>query len=110
MFRLLRIGCNIDFFKFTPHNNFSECTIEKTSLFSVYLFLYCLQSHGIEVATGGIQSKKVLLKMSQTSQENTCAEVSFLESCRPQVSETSAKFFSVKFDKCLRTPFYTDHP
>ena len=31
-----------------------------------------------EAATGGVLDKKVLLEISQNSQENTCARVSFL--------------------------------
>ena len=43
--------------------------------------------------------KNVFLKISQNSQENTCARVSFLTSCRPQstiVIEGFATFFFFK--------------
>ena len=35
-----------------------------------------------EAATRGVLSKKVLLEISQNSQENTCARVSFLYNCK----------------------------
>ena len=37
-----------------------------------------LDQHQIEAATGGVLQEIVLLKISQNSQENTCASVSFL--------------------------------
>ena len=54
-----------------------------------------------EAATGGVLWEKVLLEISQNSQENTCPRVSFL----------------MKFDRCfpvdlakfLMTPFLTEH-
>ena len=45
--------------------------------------------------------KKVFLEISQNSQENTCARVSFLTSCRPEA-------FFCEFLKILRTPFFLE--
>ena len=36
------------------------------------------QEKRTEAVTGGVSIKKVFLKVSQNSQENTCARVSFL--------------------------------
>ena len=54
--------------------------------------------------------KKVFLEISQNSQENTCARVSFLKICRPEAcnfikNEALAQMFSCNFVKFLRTPF-----
>ena len=37
-----------------------------------------------EAASRGVLFKEVFLEISQNSQENTCARVSFLINCRPQ--------------------------
>ena len=42
------------------------------------LFLEGLPLRKTEAATRGVQSKKVLLKITQNSQENSCTKVSFL--------------------------------
>ena len=54
--------------------------------------------------------KKVFLEISQNSQKNTCARVSFLISCRPEACNFIWKrlwhrCFPVNFTKFLRTPF-----
>ena len=56
----------------------------------------------IEAATGGALCKKVFVKNSQNSQENTCAKVSFLiklkaSACNFIKKETLAKVFSCEF-------------
>ena len=48
--------------------------------------------------------KKVLLKISENSQENTCARASFLLSCRPQTcnfikKEALAQVFYCEFSE-----------
>ena len=61
--------------------------------------------------------KKVLLEISQNSQENTRGIVSFLLKLqalglRPATllkRETLAQVFPVNFAKFLRTPFFTEH-
>ena len=56
-----------------------------------------------EAATRGVLCKKVFLEISQNSQENTSARVSFFkQSCRPQFcnfikKETLAQMFSCEF-------------
>ena len=47
--------------------------------------------------------EKVFLEISQKSQENTCARVSFLK------KRLKHRYFSVNFAKLLRTPFFTEH-
>ena len=54
-----------------------------------------------EAATGGVLQKNVFLEISQNSQENTCAKVSFLtklkafsEHLRTTASKVSSKFRS----------------
>ena len=59
--------------------------------------------------------KKVILKISQNSQENTCARVSFFNkvaSLRPATllkKRLWHRCFPVNFAKSLRTPFLTEH-
>ena len=60
---------------------------------------------GTEAATGGVLQKKVSLKISQNSQENTCARVSFLRSATLLKKRLWHRLFPVNFAKFLRTPF-----
>ena len=58
--------------------------------------------------------KKVFLEISQTSQENTCARVSFLIKWQAAPATLLKnrpwhRCFSVNFAKFLRTPFFTEH-
>ena len=57
-----------------------------------------------EAATRVVLYKKVFFEISQQSQKNTCARVSFLLKKR-----LWRKCFSVNFVKFLRKPFYTEH-
>ena len=50
--------------------------------------------------------KKVFLKISQNSQETTCARVS---ACSFIKNETLAHKFSYEFCEILRTPIFTEH-
>ena len=52
-----------------------------------------------EAATRGVLCKRVFLKISQNSQENTCARVSFLK------KRLWHRCFPVNFVKFLRAPF-----
>ena len=59
--------------------------------------------------------KKVFLKISQNSQENACARVSFLISSRPEAcnfikKETLTQVFPGNFAKFLRTALAIEHP
>ena len=56
----------------------------------------------LEAATGGILLKKVFLEISQNSQENTSARVSFLIKLQKRLCN---RYFPVNFAKLLRTPF-----
>ena len=51
-----------------------------------------------EAATGGVLYKKLFLEISQNSQENTCARVSFL-----------IKMFSCEFCEISKSTFFTEH-
>ena len=56
--------------------------------------------------------KKVLLKISENSQENTCPRASFLLSCRPQTSnfikkEALAQIFYCEFSEIFETLYRT---
>ena len=58
--------------------------------------------------------KKVFLEISQNSQENTCARVSFLIKLQARPSTLLKKrlwhrCFPVNFENFLRTPFFTEH-
>ena len=58
--------------------------------------------------------KKLLLKISQNSQENTCAVVSFLimlqvEACSFIKKETLAHVCSSEFCEISKTTFFTKH-
>ena len=59
--------------------------------------------------------KKVLLKISQNSQENTCARVSFLiklqaEACNFIKKETLAQVFSCEFCEIFKNTFFRRTP
>ena len=51
-------------------------------------------------------AKRMLIEISQNSQESTCARVSFL--IKLQASGLWHRCFSVNFEKFLRTPFFTE--
>ena len=57
--------------------------------------------------------KKVYLEISQNSQENTCARLSFLiklqtSACNLFKKRLWRRFFPLNFAKFLRTPFFTE--
>ena len=92
------------------HKTFSDVGITYVSI-QVFLSYYCKNdstrrsSHQMysftEAATRCVRWKKVFLKISQNSQEYTCA--SFLQLYKRH------RFFTVDFAKFLRTPFFTEH-
>ena len=54
--------------------------------------------------------KKVLLKLSQNSQQNTCVRVSFLmKACNFIIKETLAQVFFYEFCKIINNIFFTEH-
>ena len=60
-----------------------------------------------EAATGGVLQEKVFLEISQNSQENTCARVSFF--CNFVKKETVAQVFSCEFCEISKNTFFTEH-
>ena len=63
-----------------------------------------------EAATRGAQYKKVFLKISQNSQEDTCARVSFRPgACNFIIKETLAQVFSCLFCEISKNTFFTEH-
>ena len=66
----------------------------------------------VAAATRGVLWKKVFLKISQNSRENTFATVSFLiklQACNFIKKETLAQVFSHEFCKISRIPFLKEH-
>ena len=61
-----------------------------------------------EVATRGVPQKKVFLKTSQNSQENTCARVSFLTKLQASGLQL-AKVFSCEFCEIFKNTFFIEH-
>ena len=67
-----------------------------------------------EAATGGVLLKKLFLKISQNSQENTCARVSFLINCKSEAcnfirKETLALMFSGEFCEIFKNTYFEEH-
>ena len=58
-----------------------------------------------EAATGGVLSKKVLLKISKTSQKNTCARVSYNKNSNKN-KRLWHRCFSVNFAEFLKHLIY----
>ena len=59
------------------------------------------ESVGAAIWRGSVN--KIFWKIAQDSQENTCAGVSDLETCKLYQKVTPAKVFSCQFCKFLRT-------
>ena len=83
---------------------FELCSLSVLCIFYSTTHLYT------EAATRDVLWKKVFLEISQNSQENTCARVSFWiklmpEACNFIKKETRAQLFPVNFVKFLRTSF-----
>ena len=65
-----------------------------------------------ETDTQRCSVRKVFLKISQNSQENSCARASFLiklQVCNFVKKEILPQVFSCKFCEILRTPFFIGH-
>ena len=66
-----------------------------------------------EAATRGVLFKKVFLEISQNSQENTCARVSFLIKLQTLGNfikkEALAQVFSCEFCEISKNTFFTEH-
>ena len=79
-------------------------------LFTIYGFCRCLNRSSHQMCS----VKKVFLKVSQISQENTCARVSFLislqaDACNFIKKETLAQVFSCEFCEISKNTFLTEH-
>ena len=59
------------------HRNFLSRLWEKISFLAINLYSRLINGGGAEAATGGVLSKKVLLKIFQFLQKNSCVGVSF---------------------------------
>ena len=68
---------------------------------------------GENAATRGVLLKEVVLKISQNSQESTCARVSFLiklpKPCNLIKKETLAQVFSCEFCENFKNTFFTEY-
>ena len=69
----------------------------------------------LEAATRGDLYKKVFLKFSQNSQENSCARASFLiklqaETCNLISKETLAQLLSCEFCEIFKNTFFYSKP
>ena len=55
--------------------------------------------------------EKIFLKISQNSQENTCARVSFLrpQACNFILKKTLAQMFSCEFCEIFKNIFFIEH-
>ena len=63
---------------FLYDNDLRHQKVEVTFPYIELLFMNTMTFPWSEAATTGVIEKKVFLKISQNSQENTCARVSFL--------------------------------
>ena len=71
----------------------------------------------MEAATGGVLLEKLILKISQISQENTCVRVSFLIKLQASgqafnfiKKETLTQVFSCEFSKIFKNTFFHRTP
>ena len=67
-----------------------------------------------EAATRGALWKKIFLEISQNSQENTCARVSFFNKVAGKASnfikiEALTQVFSCEFCEISKSTFFTEH-
>ena len=62
-----------------------------------------------EAATTGVQWKKLFLKISQNSKENTCTWAVFLIKLQAWAKETRVKEFSKEFREIFKNTFYREH-
>ena len=90
--------------------NFILCAIVKHK--KRVKLLSILHSAPLGVDAQRCSVKKLLLKISQNSQENTFTTVCFLIKCRhmrPNKKRLWSRCFPVSFVKFLRTPFLIEH-
>ena len=95
--------------KFPQHVMFSA--VNTADNWKVFNYAYNVK---VEKAIRRCSVKKLFLEISQNSQENTCARVSFLIKLQAAPATLLKKrlwhrCFPVNFAKFLRTPFLTEH-
>ena len=76
------------------------------------IMVMCNKQHLKEAVVQRCSVKKVFLEISQNSQENTCARVSFLIKLQAATllkKRLWHRCFPVNFVKFLRTPFFIEH-
>ena len=89
---------------FSKHEQIWSHLLEK---FLIENFTFSANLQRPETATGGVLSKMVFLKVSQSSQENSCARVSFLIMLQAsgQGCRTLAQVFSCEFCEIFKNTF-----
>ena len=97
--------------KFSIKDFFSKCDQIRMKLLTYLYFHLSLEKQPPEVFCKG----KVFLEISQNSQENTCAGVSFLiklqaEACNFIKKETLAQVFSYEFCEISKNTFFRRTP
>ena len=95
---------NTDLYKSSfPTYSFKNLVFPK----SVFCILFLLRS---EAVVRRCSIKKMFLKISKNSQENTCARVSFLIKLQAKAAkETLAQVFSCEFFATFKSTFFTEH-
>ena len=110
--------CHFIVFNFYETESFSMFLITSVILFTtevqLHNYIVFLIDHIVEAVVERCSVKKVFLEISQNSQENTCARVSFLIKLQPKPAALLKKrlwhrCFPVNFVKFLRTPFYMEY-
>ena len=90
-----------------------EAIFPRSSKLRVHL-LTCDECRLTEAVTRRCSVKKVFLKISQNSQENTCARVSFLmklqaQTCNFTKKEALIQIFSCEFCEFFKNNFFIEH-
>ena len=90
-------------------------TLEKKLWWHISFSSTCLCYYGKHPTAAAVQRcsvKKVILEISQNSQEHNCASVSFsikLQDCNFIKKETLAHVFSCEFYEISKNSFFTEH-
>ena len=93
-------------------------TYESYTIFVLQFIWWCYIKKAIfvliEAATEGVLQEKIFLEISQNSQENTCARVSFLiksqgSACNFIKKEALGQMFSCKYCEISKFTFLTEH-
>ena len=87
-----------------------QLNILKTFLEHLEFYIAAWFNLKLEAVTRRCSVKEVLLEISQNSQENTCARVSFLKKKTLLKTRLWLRCFPANFEKSLRTPVLIEHP